>query len=86
MADRRPYRVRSVWNVPARPDAVRQVLADVADYPRWWPSIVDAGAVDDGVGWIRVRGWLPWTIRTRLTRAVESDRILAATIDGDLAG
>lgn len=84
-------RLRATWRIAAQPDAVHAVLADVAAYPSWWPSVVDSRADESdatrsGSGRIAVRGPLPYTLRVRLTQIDASDGVLAARIGGDLLG
>lgn len=84
-------RFRSVWRVAAEPAAVEAVLADVAAYSRWWPSVVEGRVADSaasgrGEGWIGMRGPLPCTLRVRLTQMDAPDGVLAARIRGDLLG
>lgn len=85
------FRFRSVWRIAVEPAAVEAVLADVAAYPEWWPSVVE-GRVDEhaepgrGDGWIGVRGPLPTTLRVRVTQMDAPDGVLAARIRGDLLG
>jgi polyketide cyclase/dehydrase/lipid transport protein len=82
------YAFRSQWHVAATPDAVYQALADVAEYPSWWPQIVGARWLDDTSGELRCRSLLPYDLVFVARRVVEDpvDRVLRATIDGDLAG
>ncbi|SDH46949.1 SRPBCC family protein [Agrococcus jejuensis] len=85
------FRFRSVWRIAAEPDAVQAVLADVAAYPQWWPSVVEgrveqAATPGRGDGWIGMRGPLPYTLRVRLTQMDAPDGVLAARIRGDLLG
>ena len=84
-------RFRSVWRIPADPDAVRTALADVAGYPAWWPNVTEAerdASVDTRAetGRIAVRGPLPATLRVRLTAMPSASGVLAARIGGDLLG
>jgi uncharacterized protein YndB with AHSA1/START domain len=82
------YTFRSEWHVAADPDAVYQALADVAAYPSWWPQVVAARWLDATSGEIRCRSLLPYELVFVAHRVIEDpvERVLRATIDGDLAG
>lgn len=85
------FRFRSVWRIGAEPDAVQAVLADVAAYPQWWPSVVEGRLETSGEpgrreGSLGMRGSLPYTLRVRLTQMDAPDGVLAARIRGDLLG
>lgn len=83
------------WRVPATREEVADVLGDPLDLPRWWPSVwLDVELLDpgrrDGVGravTILSKGWLPYTIRWRLTttRAAGPDGF-AIRAEGDFVG
>ena len=88
MADLTHYRFRKVWKVDAAPDAVFDVLADLATYPRWWPQVREVQRIDDHRAYVRIRATLPYTLRLRLHRRAE-DRatgLLEVGIQGDLEG
>lgn len=89
------YAFRTVWRVTGTVAEVRDVLADGASLPRWWPAVylsVDVlhGADDDGRGGelaLFTTGWLPYTLRwtLRVTEPV-TDTGFALTAAGDLSG
>ncbi|PZS18595.1 MAG: polyketide cyclase [Pseudonocardiales bacterium] len=85
-ADR--YLFRSEWRIAAHADQVYATLADVASYPSWWPQVHAARQLDDASGELRCRSLLPYDLVFLIRREVEdgADRILRATLDGDLAG
>ena len=56
------YRFRSLWDLPAPPATVYQVLERVEDYPRWWPQVREVTRLDDTSGVIRVRALLPYDL------------------------
>ena len=63
-------------------------LAEVEDYPRWWPQIREIHRIDADSGRVRIRSLLPFTLDLVLARALE-DRaggILRVDITGDLQG
>jgi hypothetical protein len=89
------YRFRTEWRVVGTSREVADVLADVRELPRWWPSVylrveeLEPGA-EDGVGKrarMHTKGWLPYTLDWQL-RVVESRDPYGFTIeaDGDLSG
>jgi len=67
---------------------VYAALAEVEDYPRWWPQIREIHRIDADSGRVRIRSLLPFTLDLVLARALE-DRaggILRVDITGDLQG
>jgi polyketide cyclase/dehydrase/lipid transport protein len=89
------YEFRTVWRVTGTAGEVRDVLADGAALPRWWPAVylsVDVVEEGDeaGVGSqvaLLTTGWLPYTLRWTLsiTEPV-TDTGYALTATGDLVG
>lgn len=82
------YRFHSEWRIATDPDRVYAALADVATYPSWWPQVHAVCQVDDGSGELRCRSRLPYDLVFVARREIEDpeQRILRATLDGDLAG
>jgi uncharacterized protein YndB with AHSA1/START domain len=82
------YRFRSVWRIAAHPDRVYAALANVAEYPTWWPQVHAARRLDGASGELRCRSLLPYDLVFVIRREVEDGerRILRASLDGDLAG
>jgi uncharacterized protein YndB with AHSA1/START domain len=82
------YRFRSTWRIDTDPARVYATLADVATYPSWWPQVHAATQLDDVSGEVRCRSMLPYDLVFVVRRELEDaeDRILRATLDGDLAG
>ncbi len=89
------YRFVSRWRVLGTVDEVADVLADVRELARWWPSVyldveeLEPGG-EDGVGRrarLHTKGWLPYTLDWEL-RVVESTHPHGFSIEatGDLAG
>lgn len=83
-----PFVFEQTWAVPFPPGEVYAVLADPAGYPRWWPQVRSAVAIDADSGQARVRSLLPYTLDLVLTRQVEDPvtRTLRVAIGRDLQG
>ncbi|MFJ4757551.1 SRPBCC family protein [Streptomyces sp. NPDC088763] len=82
------YRFCSLWELPAPPAAVHEVLERAEDYPRWWPQVREVRRIDDTTGVITVRSLLPYDL-TFTAREVRRDRaagVLEIAISGDLDG
>ena len=68
------YEFRTVWRVTGTTDEVRDVLADGASLPRWWPAVYLAVDVlnegdESGLGAemaMFTKGWLPYTLQWTL--------------------
>lgn len=65
------YHFISQWRVKSTLEEVSDILSDVRDFPRWWPSVylevevLEAGD-ESGVGRViglYTKGWLPYTLR-----------------------
>ncbi|MDQ8703186.1 SRPBCC family protein [Streptomyces sp. LHD-70] len=82
------YRFRSVWNVPARPEAVFAVLENAEEYPRWWRQVREVVPIDDRSGRARFRSVLPYDLRVtaREQRRDPAGGILEIGMTGDLDG
>jgi uncharacterized protein YndB with AHSA1/START domain len=82
------YRFVSIWDLPAPPDAVYEILERADDYPRWWPQVREVTPVDSTTGTTRIRSLLPYdlvmTVRER--RRDPRARVIEATLSGDLDG
>lgn len=89
------YAFFTVWRVPGTVAEVRDVLADGASLPRWWPAVYLAVDVldegdDTGRGArlaLHTRGRLPYTLRwtLRIDEPV-TDTGFALSATGDLNG
>lgn len=74
------YHFVTRWRVPGTVEEVADVLSDVTDLPRWWPSVyLDVRETwpgdEDGVGRevsLYTTGWLPYALRWQF-RVTESD-------------
>lgn len=82
------YRFRSVWHVDACPDAVYGLLADIANYPKWWPEIRAAKKIDDECGELTCRSFLPFDIVVQVRHSIRDQQagLLRASLSGDLEG
>jgi hypothetical protein len=82
------YRFRSVWDLPAAPDAVFAVLGRAAEYPRWWPQVRDVTMLDDGTGTARFRSLLPYDLFVTAHETLHDPvaRVLEVELTGDLEG
>lgn len=82
------YRFVSIWDLPAPPDAVFEILGRADDYPRWWPQVREVTSVDGTSGTTRIRSFLPYdlvmTVRER--RRDPGAGVIEATLGGDLDG
>jgi hypothetical protein len=82
------YRFRSAWQVDADDDAVFEVLADFASYPRWWRQIRSVERIDDDTASVLCRSALPYALRLRAQRTCEDRErgALEVRLTGDLDG
>ncbi|MEV0092855.1 SRPBCC family protein [Streptomyces sp. NPDC050738] len=82
------YRFRSVWDLPADPDAVYAVLEKADAYPQWWPQVRSVTPVDDRTGTARFRSVLPYelVVTAREKRRDPVARVLEVEMTGDLQG
>ena len=89
------YRFLSRWRVLGTAEEVSDLLADVVELPRWWPSTyleaeeLEKGG-EHGVGKrvrLHTKGWLPYTLRWEL-EVTESryPRGFSIAAKGDLDG
>ncbi|MCH0540547.1 SRPBCC family protein [Streptomyces sp. MUM 203J] len=82
------YRFRSLWDLPAPPDAVYAVLEAPEGYPLWWPHVRAVTRLDAHSATARIRAFLPYTLDLTLTarRRDPAARVLETTLTGDLEG
>ncbi|MFF3290156.1 SRPBCC family protein [Streptomyces sp. NPDC003023] len=82
------YRFRSIWDLPAAPDKVYDVLSRAEDYPDWWPQVREVTPADDESGTARFRSLLPYDLRVgvRACRRDPADGVLEIRMTGDLEG
>ena len=82
------YVFRSQWRLPATPEEVYAMLADVETYPDWWPQVRRTRRIDAQSGEVVCRSLLPYDVKFVMHRDVEdpAGRVLRARLDGDLTG
>jgi uncharacterized protein YndB with AHSA1/START domain len=82
------YVFRSEWRLPARPDEVYAVLADVENYPKWWPQVRRSRRIDDVSGELTCRSLLPYDVAFVIHQDLEdpASLVLRARMEGDLSG
>lgn len=88
------YYFVSEWHVRATLAEVMQILADPLRLTEWWPAVYLQSSVlqpgdtaDIGRSFLLVtKGWLPYTLRWRLTVASVQESSLRLFVDGDLVG
>ncbi|WP_415948612.1 SRPBCC family protein [Streptomyces sp. KLOTTS4A1] len=82
------YRFRSVWDLPAAPEAVFRVLEAVEPYPVWWRQIRETIRHDEITGVVRIRAFLPYEllVTVRSTRNDPAAGVLEVAASGDLHG
>ncbi|MFD5831311.1 SRPBCC family protein [Lentzea sp. NPDC060358] len=82
------YRFHSVWHIAASPDAVYEVLSDIANYPKWWHEVRSARRIDDETGELHCRSFLPFDLVVQVRHSIRNQQagLLRATLSGDLEG
>ncbi|KQX47956.1 MULTISPECIES: SRPBCC family protein [unclassified Streptomyces] len=82
------YSFRSVWRLPAPPEAVYAVLERAEEYPSWWPQVREVVPVDDATGTARFRSLLPYdlVVTARALRRDPAAGVLEIGLGGDLVG
>lgn len=82
------YRFVSIWDLPAPPGTVYEILERADDYPQWWPQVREVTSADGTSGTTRIRSFLPYdlvlTVRER--RRDPRAGVIEATLSGDLDG
>ncbi len=86
--NRHEIRFTGAWRALLAPDAMYAMLADVANYPTWWPSFRSVRQTGERVHEVVFGSLLPYELTARLTPVVEDPtaRVLEAAVDGDIAG
>ena len=88
MVNRNFYRFRSEWHLNAPPDDVFQALAELDDYPAWWPEIRAVRPLSEDARLLICRSLLPYDLKftVRRSRRDQQAGILEAGLEGDLEG
>ena len=82
------YTFQSTWQLDASPRDVYDVLAELGEYPAWWPEVKEAVKLSEDAYELRCRSFLPYDLRFVTSRSVEDPErmILEANMRGDLEG
>jgi hypothetical protein len=82
------YEFRSTWHLNAAPADVYAVLERLPDYPLWWPQVRSVTPRGGNAYELVCRSSLPYELRfvTTQSRRDPVDRVLEATMTGDLEG
>jgi hypothetical protein len=82
------YLFRTSWQIAAPQSSVFTALADLVQYPTWWPQVVSARQLDDSSGELRWRAMLPIEVRFVAHRELEDPAagVLRVRVDGDFIG
>jgi hypothetical protein len=82
------YEFRSTWHVNATPHDVYAALERLADYPLWWPQVRTVTPLGNDAYELVCRSTLPYDLRFRTEQTIRNpaDRVLEATMTGDLDG
>jgi hypothetical protein len=89
------YRFITHWRVKGTVEEVSDIIEDICDLPRWWPSVyLDVQELEPGdeneigrVISLYTKGWLPYTLRWQF-RVTESRRPHGFSLEawGDFTG
>lgn len=82
------YVFHSVWHLALSADRSFKILADVVNYPAWWPEFRAAELVGTDRAKFALRSALPITLHFVLEREVEDleSHRLCARVTGDIEG
>lgn len=82
------YRFRTEWHLGAPRDEVFAVLAELDDYPAWWPEVRQVHRLTAETRRLTCRSALPYDLDFTMWQSVNDPRagILEASMDGDLEG
>jgi len=86
--DRNFYAFRSEWVLASPVDDVYVALAQLVEYPSWWPEVRSVRQVSPETFELLCRSLLPYDLAfsSRQTRKDPAARVLEAALAGDLAG
>jgi uncharacterized protein YndB with AHSA1/START domain len=88
------FRLTTQWRFDASIDAVWQVLSRTAEWPQWWPAVIEVQELASGdalgIGAYRRMTWrtaLPYTLSFNMrTTRVERLTLIEGQSEGELAG
>ncbi|QEV63566.1 polyketide cyclase [Streptomyces spectabilis] len=86
--NRHDIRLSGTWRAPLAPDTVYAKLADVGNYPAWWPAFRSVRRTGERECEVVIRSALPYALRATLTAVAEDPvaHVLEAALDGDISG
>src|SRR5580693_9548928 len=86
--DRNFYVFRSEWPLASPVEDVYLALAQLVDYPSWWPEVRSVRQVSAETSELVCRSLLPYDLAfsSRQTRKDPDAGVLEAAMEGDLAG
>ncbi len=86
--DLKHYVFRTVWEIDVPPETLFEILANVPNYPKWFPLIKEVKTTGYGKFSYRCRSILPYDLEfdTAQTVVDEDKGILEASMEGDLVG
>lgn len=86
--DRNFYQFRSEWRLSAPPADVFRALAELDDYPTWWPEVRAVRWLSADARRLVCRSLLPYDLNFTVCRPKRDQHagILQARLDGDLEG
>lgn len=86
--DRNFYQFRSRWHLGAPLDDVFRALAELDDYPRWWPEVRTIRRVSDDTRRVTCRSVLPYDLDFTVRQSARDRQagLLEAALHGDLEG
>lgn len=88
------YRLLTLWRLVAPREQVFDAVLDSLQWPSWWPGAERVEQIEpggtDGIGSVRHYVWkgqLPYRLAfDARTTEIEKPQVLAAVVEGDLAG
>lgn len=86
--DRNSYQFRSEWRFSAPPDDVFRALAELDDYPRWWPEVRTVHWLSVDARRLVCRSLLPYDLTFTVCQPQRDPHagILDARLVGDIEG
>ncbi|WP_236796877.1 SRPBCC family protein [Amycolatopsis sp. GM8] len=82
------YRFTDSWFLPAPGRAVFDAVADLENYPRWWPDVRSVRRIDEDTAELVCRSSLPYGLVIRMCREEQNEATgrLQVRLEGDLDG